>query len=497
MNYDELEFRFRNYIIMIEYTGKRPTPRPGNSGGSSSNGERPGKSFGGPPSGSGGYAPRSSSGDSGGGYAPRSSGGSSGGYSRSSGSSSGGGYSRSSGGYSGGGGFGGRRNSRPSNGGGNRGNNALRGSKINIAQLIHKVEESAIVTTVPEQVLEHQFKDFLIDDRLFQNIHKKGYISPTPIQDKAIPEGLKGRDVIGIANTGTGKTAAFLIPLIDKVLKDRSQKIIIMAPTRELAMQIQDEFIGFTRGFNMHSVLCIGGTNLHVQARKIKMPFNFLIGTPGRIKDLYMRRFLHLDRFQSVVLDEADRMVDMGFITDIRYILGLLPKVRHSFFFTATLERDVEQLIQEFLTNPVKISVKMRETSANVEQDIIKVGSQDKKMEVLQELLIKPVFERVLVFVNTKHKVEKVAVQLRRAGVLADSIHGDKSQGARQRALQAFKDGRLKVLVATDVAARGLDIPNVSHVINFDVPIHYEDYVHRIGRTGRADKKGVALTFIL
>ena len=396
--------------------------------------------------------------------------------------------------------FGSRSMQQNSRGGGRGGNGGggrkIGGTSINISQLINKVNDEAFIKPT-EHVLEHEFKDFLIDKRLLDNVSKKGYISPTPIQDKSIPPALEGKDVIGIANTGTGKTAAFLIPLINKVLADRTQKIIIVTPTRELAVQIADELKEFVPGLNINSVLCIGGSNIMAQSKYIRAPFNFLVGTPGRIIDLCKRRMLFLDRFSSVVLDEADRMVDMGFINDIKFILGQLPKVRHSLFFTATLEASVEGLIREFMDNPVKISVKVRDTAANVEQDIVHVPA-DKiaKQQVLTELLCKPGFDRVLVFGRTKFGVEKISRALRASGIKADSIHGDKSQNFRLRALQSFKRGDLQVLVATDVAARGLDISNVSHVINYDLPANYEDYVHRIGRTGRADKKGVALTFV-
>lgn len=372
----------------------------------------------------------------------------------------------------------------------------VQGSTIDIKMLINKVNDDAFIHPV-EHVLQHEFNDFLIDERLKKNIVDKGYISPTPIQDQAIPVGLEGKDVIGLANTGTGKTAAFLIPLINKMLLDRAQKAIILTPTRELAAQIHDELKDFAKGFNLNAVLCIGGSNIVAQARMLKSPYSFIIGTPGRIMDLMNRKWMYLDRFQNVVLDEADRMVDMGFINDMKLILGKLPKVRQSMFFTATLDRSVEGLIGQFLTNPVKISVKTRDTAANIEQDIVHVP-QDKegKMKILIELLAQPGFDKVLIFGRTKFGVEKISRALIAAGVKADSIHGDKSQNYRLKALQRFKRNEIQVLCATDVAARGLDIKEVSHVINFDVPSTYDDYVHRIGRTGRADKKGVALTFV-
>ncbi len=419
-----------------------------------------------------------------------------GGYS--SGGNAGGG--RSSYGSGGGRGFGGGSSSRGGFGGGSRRpmqkSRRIQGSTIDLKMLINKVSDDSFIRPV-EHVLQHEFKDFLIDDRLKKNISDKGYISPTPIQDQSIPVGLSGKDVIGLANTGTGKTAAFLIPLINKMLLDRAQKAIILTPTRELAAQIHDELKDFAKGFNLNAVLCIGGSNIVAQARMLKSPYSFIIGTPGRIMDLMNRKWMYLDRFQNVVLDEADRMVDMGFINDMKLILGKLPKVRQSMFFTATLDKTVEGLIGQFLTNPIKISVKTRDTAANIEQDIVHVP-QDKegKMRVLIELLAQPGFEKVLIFGRTKFGVEKISRALIAAGIKADSIHGDKSQNYRLKALQRFKRSEVQVLCATDVAARGLDIKEVSHVINFDVPATYDDYVHRIGRTGRADKKGIALTFV-
>ncbi|MBP7057917.1 DEAD/DEAH box helicase [Candidatus Gracilibacteria bacterium] len=389
------------------------------------------------------------------------------------------------------GGFGQRRFRKPMQKSGR-----FAGTKININQLINKVNDESFIKPT-EQVIQNQFDDFKIDPRIKNNIKRKGYLTPTPIQDQTIPLGLQGNDVIGLANTGTGKTAAFLIPLINKMLDNRANKVLILAPTRELAIQINDELWDFAKGLNLNSILCIGGSNIAVQARLLKHQFHFIIGTPGRIMDLIKRKLLVLDHFQNLVLDEADRMVDMGFINDIRFILGKLPVERQSFFFTATLDKKVEDLIRPFAHHPVKVSVKMRDTSANIEQDIVRVPKDNKaKMAVLVEMLARPDFEKVLVFCKTKHGAEKTAKMLKEVGIRSDSIHGNKTQSYRMKALQRFKKSEIQALIATDVAARGLDISCVSHVINYDVPANYDDYVHRIGRTGRADRKGVALTFV-
>ncbi|HLG25642.1 MAG TPA: DEAD/DEAH box helicase [Candidatus Gracilibacteria bacterium] len=340
-----------------------------------------------------------------------------------------------------------------------------------------------------------QFNDFEISEKLKQNIIAKGYKTPTPIQDKSINYILSGLDIVGIANTGTGKTAAFLIPLINKVMLNRQERVLIVVPTRELALQIQEELFGFTKMLSIYSVLCIGGANIGPQIAGLKRQCNFVIGTPGRLKDLISRRILNLSQFKNIVLDEADRMLDMGFIHDIRFLVSHMPKERQSLFFSATISPEIQSLIKDFLDQPITVSVKSGETAVNVEQDVIRV-TRDKKMDVLHDLLIKQEFQKVLIFGRTKHGVEKLSVSLAKRGFSVDSIHGNKSQYKRQKTLNMFKTNKLQILVATDVAARGLDIESVSHVINYDLPATYDDYVHRIGRTGRADKKGKALTFI-
>ena len=329
-----------------------------------------------------------------------------------------------------------------------------------------------------------------------QNINAKNYVSPTPIQDQAIPAMLEGWDVIGIANTGTGKTAAFLIPLIDKVLKNRNKKVIILAPTRELAVQIRDEFEEFSRGMNMYSVLLIGGVKSFRQKQELRREFNFVIGTPGRVKDMIKERQLRLDQFDSVVLDEADHMVDIGFIHDVKFFISLLPHTRQSLFFSATIDGSVKEILAAFVKNPVTVSVKTHDTVDAISQDVIKVESQNKKIDQLHDLLIQKNYEKVIIFGRTKWGVQKVSDELVRRGFRAGAIHGNKNQNQRQRTLTMFKRNEISILLATDVAARGLDIDDVSHVINYDMPASYEDYIHRIGRTGRANKKGTALTFV-
>jgi ATP-dependent RNA helicase RhlE len=382
---------------------------------------------------------------------------------------------------------GGSRRAPQRRGGGGRGDNIHPSKFINKATVLDPVEHF---------VPEHKFADFAVDERLKTNIIQKGYTLPTPIQDKAIPQVLLGQDVVGIANTGTGKTAAFLIPLIHKVLTHPKENILVIVPTRELAIQIQDELKGFIAGMKLYSVVCVGGTSIGNQMRDLRYRNEFVIGTPGRLKDLIERGVLNLSFFKTVVLDEADRMLDMGFINDMRQIMAGMPKGRHTLFFSATLSPEIEKLIGEFLHEPVMISVKTRDTSKNVDQDVVRIGPGETKLEILKSMLKAPGFDKVLVFGRTKHGVEKLAKLLNVSGFRAESIHGNKNQTARQRSLNLFKTDKAQVLVATDVAARGLDISGVSHVINFDVPATYEDYVHRIGRTGRAGKKGQAFTFV-
>ncbi len=393
----------------------------------------------------------------------------------------------------GGGGYkgGGHRSSRPAPSRGRR-NNSM-GSYIDPSRFINKV---TVTEEVAVFVPEHQFTDFQIDERLKKAIVTKGYKNPSPIQDKTIPHILKGADLVGIANTGTGKTAAFLIPLIQKVLKDPKENILVIVPTRELAIQIDAELKTFVRGMSIFSVCCVGGMSIGRQISALKYRNNFVIGTPGRLKDLIDRKMINPVNFKSLVLDEADRMLDMGFVNEMRSIMSMMPKDRHTLFFSATLSTEIERLIGEFLKAPVRISVKTSETSKNVEQDVVKVIPGKNKLDMLHDLLNQKDFSRVLIFGRTKHGVEKLSQTLLAKGFKAESIHGNKNHSKRQSALRLFKEGNVQILVATDVAARGLDIADVSHVINYELPATYEDYVHRIGRTGRGSKKGKALTFL-
>lgn len=408
-------------------------------------------------------------------------------------------HSRSGNSFSRGGSFnkGGPRRfgSGSSRGGFNRGGKkgAHMGQHIDPSKFINK---AVITEEVEHFVPEHRFEDFAVSDVLKKAIIAKGYTTPTPIQDRAISHVLKGQDVVGIANTGTGKTAAFLIPLIDKVLRNPKEEVLIIVPTRELALQIDSELKGFTKGMKMYSVVCVGGVNIGPQISQLRYKNNFVIGTPGRLKDLIERKKIKRETFNTIVLDEADRMLDMGFINDMRYVMQGMPSPRHTLFFSATLSPEIEKLISEFLREPVRIKVSTGATSNQVDQDVVRVTPGKQKLDVLHELLSQKEFSKVIVFGRTKHGVEKLSKMLEQRGFKAESIHGNKSHSQRQRALNSFKDNQAQILVATDVAARGLDIADVSHVINYELPMTYDDYVHRIGRTGRGSKRGKALTFI-
>ncbi len=344
---------------------------------------------------------------------------------------------------------------------------------------------------------KYTFADFGLLPVLHNNLTTRGYITPTPIQDEAIWHVLKGLDLVGLANTGTGKTGAFVIPMIQLLRQAQNrQTALVIAPTRELAFQIDEEFRAFSRGLGIYTALCVGGTSLHWQRVALARRPHVVIGTPGRLMDLVRQGVLKFDSTSILVLDEVDRMLDMGFIQDVRFLVAKLPLKRQSLCWSATINPEVERLLSQMLRNPVTVSVRTSETSDHVEQNIIKASSHDEKINHLNSLLRQPAFDKVLIFGQTKWGVQKLADSLTQLGLKAQAIHGNKSQPQRQRALKAFKDGWIKILVATDVAARGLDIPNVSHVINFDQPATYEGYIHRIGRTGRAGKLGHALTFV-
>ncbi|MBI2631032.1 DEAD/DEAH box helicase [Candidatus Nomurabacteria bacterium] len=372
-----------------------------------------------------------------------------------------------------------------------------RGERIDFSRFVKKgvyVEEKPYVAT-------HTFADFPFNEQVQTNILRTGYMHPRPIQDQAIPVVLAGKDVFGMANTGTGKTAAFLLPLIEKIAQTKGQKkrdtVLIMAPTRELAMQIETDFKNLAFGLGMFSVSCVGGLPINKQIREIKMGVSFVIGTPGRLRDLINQKVLDLSTCHSVVLDEADRMLDMGFRDDMLYIIGKTPKEgRQTLFFSATLSPDIKKLTEQYLKEPVFISVITGVTAKNIDQDVVRYKGKEEQLAKLQEILKKDGSDKILIFREMKHATDALAKELARSGFQVGTIHGNKRSRERIRILDDFKKDKINILIATDVAARGLDIPDVTHVINYDVPQTYDTYVHRIGRTGRSGKAGTALTFV-
>lgn len=342
---------------------------------------------------------------------------------------------------------------------------------------------------------KHRFGDFGLDKKLVHTLSTVGLAIPSPIQDQVIPLILENKDVVGLAETGTGKTAAFLLPLIEKTLKQYSRQTLVLVPARELAIQIDQELKKLSRGFKIYSTVCVGGANIRPQIQGLRRKNHFIIGTPGRITDLIERRFFKTQAVTTVVLDEADRMLDMGFINPIRDILSTTPSDRETLFFSATMDKKTEGLVNEFLRNPVTVSVKKKDVTNSIKQDVVRHNAHN-KFETLTNLFKDDTFKRVIIFGSMKHSVEKLSRELNDSGIRSESIHGNKNHSQRQRALSRFQSGQARVLVATDVAARGIHVDNVSHVINYDLPNTFEDYVHRIGRTGRGNNKGEALTFV-
>lgn len=366
-------------------------------------------------------------------------------------------------------------------------------SKVDPRDLIKK----ATIHEEKEYTPVNRFDDFDIDDKLKNNISIKGYEYPTEIQDKSIPDLLDGRNLIGIAATGTGKTGAFLIPLVNKMISNDREIVLVVAPTRELALQIDAEFRTLVKGTPVRSVCFIGGTKINQDIRKAKQKHQIIIATPGRLNDLIMRKAISIKFVQSLVLDEFDRMLDMGFINDIRKILSYINNRKQTLLFSATVDKSQEKIIAEIVQNPIRINVTTgTKSSDNVDQEVIEITSPEEKYIKLKEILNQKDCEKVFLFAETKRTVDRISKKLKQLGVKADVIHGDKSQNYRVKAIDKFKKGAIQVLVATDVAARGIDIDDVTHVINFQLPLTMDSYIHRIGRTGRAGKTGKAYTFV-
>jgi ATP-dependent RNA helicase RhlE len=397
-------------------------------------------------------------------------------------SSNGGGLNR--------GGGGGQRRSGGGGGGGRRSTHVYKPIAADL--MVHE----AVPMKSVEYISKTKYDDWNLSPKLKINIRNAGWTRPTQIQEEAFSSIVDLRDVMGIATTGTGKTGAFLIPIIDALLKDEPFQTLCLAPTRELALQIEDEFKILSKGTTFSSVCLIGGRNINTDIQRLKRDYDLVVATPGRLKDLHQQRKIDLKQASVLILDEFDRMLDMGFQKDVMFLADQMGERDQTLLFSATLDKTQKKLIDHFLTNPVTHAVSSGEASAEHINQTVRYVSGDERFDALVDMMQEPDFKRVLVFAETKHRVKKITKKLIQAGIKADEIHGNKSQNYRQKALNAFKSGKIKVLCATDVAARGLDIDDITHVINFEAPTDYDVYIHRVGRTGRAGKTGEAITFV-
>jgi ATP-dependent RNA helicase RhlE len=350
--------------------------------------------------------------------------------------------------------------------------------------------------------LTSSFQDFGLAEPISRALKEENYLTPTPIQTQTIPLAITGRDVVGIAQTGTGKTAAFALPILHRILENRIRpqpktcRVLVLSPTRELSGQILDSFNAYGRHIRLSSTLAIGGVPMGRQVRSLMQGVEVLVATPGRLLDLVQSNGLKLNQVEFLVLDEADRMLDMGFINDIRKIVGKLPIKRQTLFFSATMPKDIAELAEAMLRDPARVAVTpVASTVERITQRIIQVDFSAKS-GVLAQILKQEKVDRALVFTRTKHGADKVVKTLEKAGISANAIHGNKSQNHRERVLAAFRTGEIRTLVATDIAARGIDVDGISHVVNFDLPNIPESYVHRIGRTARAGAEGVAISLV-
>ncbi len=405
----------------------------------------------------------------------------------------GGGGKRNFGGKSGGGKrkspFGNRAGGRGGRGGG-------RGKKKDLNPKLFIQAAKPVAETKYKPTRSYAQMD--LHPKLEKSLLSVGFEFPTEIQDKTITQSMNGKDILGIANTGTGKTGAFLIPVIDRLLKEKKDfRTLVVLPTRELANQVQKDLQSMTRGFGIFSICLVGGNPAFKDVKKLKYKNQIVIGTPGRLMDMVERGALKLDKTEVLVLDEFDRMLDMGFVNDIRFLKKHIKNLKQTMLFSATLDKKLKPIIDEVIQKPFEVLVNSgAKSSDNVEQDIVRVERGESKFDVLIDMLKQDGFEKVIVFAETKRSVDMIYKNLKDANLKVEYIHGDKTQRSREFSLKHFKNGRANILVATDVAARGLDIKEVTHVVNYDAPTDYDTYIHRIGRTGRNGTTGHSFTFV-
>jgi ATP-dependent RNA helicase RhlE len=340
------------------------------------------------------------------------------------------------------------------------------------------------------------FSSYGLDGRILSNLHAKKIIRTTKIQELTIPEVMAGNDVLGISATGSGKTGAFVIPLAHKLLENQNESVLIIAPTRELAQQIFFEALSIIKGTRIRLGLAIGGENIYRQIDSLRRNPQMVIGTPGRLMDIAKRGFINFSNFTSIVIDEVDRMMDMGFIADIKEMYSQMASDKQSLFFSATMDKKVEATIREFSNNYTTIRLTENKPANLVDQDVVYYEATEEKISILHGILVKEEVKKTVIFVDTKRYADKVGKELYEKGINSGVLHGDKSQFNRKKILDLYRNSRINVLVATNVAARGIDIDDISHVINLDEPRTYEEYIHRIGRTGRNGRSGSALTFV-
>ncbi len=345
------------------------------------------------------------------------------------------------------------------------------------------------------------FSDLKLIEPLKRALAESGYTIPTPIQAEAIPSLLEGRDLLGCAQTGTGKTAAFALPILNRLVENpkkappKHTRVLVLTPTRELAIQVHESFQTYGKNLSLKQVVIFGGVGQSPQVKAMSAGVDVLVATPGRLLDLIEQGLVKLTNLEVFVLDEADRMLDMGFIHDIKKILKLLPAKRHNLFFSATMPPVIEKLANSILSNPIRVEVTPVSSTAELISQTVMLVDRENKRPLLKHILADANFKRVIVFSRTKHGANKIVDYLEKAGIIAEAIHGNKSQTARQKALENFRSGKIRVLIATDIAARGIDIDDITHVVNYDLPNESESYVHRIGRTARAGASGIAISF--